>query len=190
MKKLVLGGMLLLACGCESLNHTEKGVLAGGALGAVGGTLIGAAAGDPGLGAAIGAGAGAVTGGLIGNAEDRAERRADARARDWAARNPPLSLADVVNLTHQHVGDELIIRQIETTRSFYSLTSQDIIFLRQQGVSERVIGYMQVRRPPLVGHVRPVPAATHVYVYDPPPSVSFGVGYGWGPRYYHRHRCW
>src|SRR5205823_13225256 len=59
---------VFLAGGCESISHTDKGVLGGGAVGGATGALIGSATGHTGAGAAIGAGAGALTGALIGNA--------------------------------------------------------------------------------------------------------------------------
>lgn len=48
--------------GCAGMSYTEQRTLSGGAIGAAGGALIGAAAGSPGTGAAIGAGAGALGG--------------------------------------------------------------------------------------------------------------------------------
>lgn len=48
--------------GCSGMSYTEQRTLSGGAIGAAGGALIGAAAGSPGTGAAIGAGAGALGG--------------------------------------------------------------------------------------------------------------------------------
>lgn len=61
--------MLASAIGCsgEPLTTREKGTLAGGAIGAGGGALVGAAVGSPGAGAAIGGVTGAGAGYLIGN---------------------------------------------------------------------------------------------------------------------------
>jgi len=58
---LILAVSLLLG-GCSGMSYTEQRVLSGGAIGAAGGAIIGAAAGSPGTGAAIGAGAGLVGG--------------------------------------------------------------------------------------------------------------------------------
>ena len=58
---------LLSACAGQPLSTREKGTLAGGALGAGTGAIIGAAVGHPGAGAAIGGGLGAVTGAVVGN---------------------------------------------------------------------------------------------------------------------------
>ena len=57
---------LALVAGCsQPLTTREKGVLAGGGLGAATGAIIGAAAGNPGAGAAIGGALGGAAGGLI-----------------------------------------------------------------------------------------------------------------------------
>ena len=65
------GGLILLiaAAGCygQPLSTREKGTSLGGALGAGGGALVGAAVGHPGAGAAIGGAGGAIAGYAIGN---------------------------------------------------------------------------------------------------------------------------
>lgn len=64
---LLLFAGLLAGCEGERLGAREKGALAGGALGAGLGAIVGNQFGSPGAGVAIGAGFGALTGGLIGN---------------------------------------------------------------------------------------------------------------------------
>ncbi len=178
-----LGGLLLVgACGCNSMNNTEQGALGGGVLGAGAGALLGAATGHAAAGAAIGAGVGAVTGGLIGNSEDRAENRQKQAAAQWAAAHPPVKIEDVVQMTQQHIADDIIIGQIRNSSSAYALTAADITFMKQQGVSDRVIGYMQARiAPPTMV----VPGRTVYVVEGEPPPVSVGVGirYGYGRRW-------
>jgi outer membrane protein OmpA-like peptidoglycan-associated protein len=64
----VLLAALALLAGCsQPLSTREKGVLAGGGIGAATGAIIGAAVGNPGAGAAIGGALGGATGGLIGD---------------------------------------------------------------------------------------------------------------------------
>jgi hypothetical protein len=170
-----------LTAGCASMNNTEGGALAGGALGAGTGAVVGGATGHPGVGAAIGAGVGALTGGLIGHGIDESEKKQEAQiaAANAAAAARALQLTDIVALAQQHVSDDIIIGQIRTTGSIYQLTAQQIIWLREQGVSEAVIAEMQAtanRLPYRVYTERPV------VVYEPPPPVSVGFGVG----YYHR----
>ena len=135
--------------------------------------------------------------GLIGNAADRREERADARAvaqaQAIAAQNPPMGLQDVARMAQQHISDAVIIQQIRTTNSAFSLSPDQITWLKQQGVSDSVIIEMQSRRPAAMVPVRArgvaAPAGS-VYVVEPAPppvSVGFGVGYGFGGC---RRGCW
>jgi hypothetical protein len=185
----VLVALLLpaLAGGCETLSPTENGALAGTAIGAGAGTLVGAAVGRPVLGAVAGGALGAGTGAIIGNGVERSERREAARA---AAQAQALGLADIVTLTQQHLGDEVIINQIRTSGTVYNLRAEDIVWLRQNGVSEPVIMEMQAtatRYPRRVYAAQPYyPGA--VYVVEPPPPppppVGVGVGIGIGGRFH------
>ncbi len=66
-KMLALVLLVVMVSGCAtSLNETQSGALAGTALGAGLGAIIGNQTGHAGAGTAIGAGAGALAGGLIG----------------------------------------------------------------------------------------------------------------------------
>ena len=178
MKKatILIGGLLLASCGCSTMNNTERGAVSGGVLGGLAGTVIGGMSGHPGAGAAIGAGSGALLGGLVGNEEDRQDRRAAA----WAARNA-LSVNDVVQMSQRRVSDDNIIASIYNSSTAFNLSSQDIIYLHDQGVSDRVIAAMQAPRGYRV--VRP----SGVVIVDPPPpppvSVGVGFGYSYGRRW-------
>lgn len=67
--------MPLLGAGCATGPETQRGAVAGGALGALVGGVIGHQSGRALEGAAIGAGVGAVGGGAVGNANDQEHRR-------------------------------------------------------------------------------------------------------------------
>ena len=67
----------LAGCEGQPLSPREKGVLAGGVLGAGTGAIIGSAVGNPAAGAAIGGGLGLVAGGLIGNEIQNQQARND-----------------------------------------------------------------------------------------------------------------
>jgi len=185
MKKSIwTTGLLILASGCSTMNNTEAGAVGGGVIGAATGALVGAAATRNPFGALIGAGigaaAGAGTGAAIGHAEDKAEQRSvqnyeKARADAiYAAQHPPVSLEEIANLTRQRLSDEIIMAHIQNSGSTYILYTEQITYLKQQGVSDRVILFMQ-SRPPVV-----MPPSR---VYGPGPvvaplPVSFGVGVG------------
>ena len=179
-KRLMSCGMLaaMLACGCSTMSNTEKGVGAGGLIGAGTGALIGSATGHTGAGAAIGAGVGALSGGLVGHAIDKSEEKTAAMV---AANNPPrgpLGITDVVQMAQAHVTDEVIISQIRATGAVYRLSANDTIWLKQQGVSDAVVEEMLAtanripRRVYTAAPVYPPP----VYVVEPPPPVSVGFG--------------
>lgn len=171
-----------LLCGCSGMTNTDKGVLAGGGLGALAGGLIGGATGNAVPGAIIGAGLGGVAGGLTGAGIDEAERKAEARAVCAAnAVGPRLGLTDIVTMVQQGVSDDVIITQIRTSGSVFYLSASDLGYLKNDcGVSDRVVMEMQAtanrcrlyRTVPVYGPPPPV------YVVEPPP-VGVGVGFSY-----------
>src|SRR5581483_5519734 len=162
LKKLLPCTLLALtAFGCESMNNTQAGALGGGIIGAGVGTVVGGLTGRPLAGAAVGAAVGSGTGALVGHSEDRREQRA---AQAYAAR--ALQINDVVQLVHSGQSDDVIMNQIYTTGSVYQLRPEDLTYLKQQGVSDRVIMYMQSRTPGVVAA-----------------GVAGGVGFVSGPGY-------
>jgi hypothetical protein len=168
---VILPGFMLT--GCSSMSNTDAGVLGGGAIGAGTGALVGNALGHTGAGALIGAGVGAVTGGLIGHSEDKKEERAEARAIA-AANAKALGITDVAQMTRAGVSEGVIISQIRTSGTVYNLSSTDLIWLKEQGVSDHIINEMQ-----LTASRYPQRIYRPVYVVDPPP-VAVGVGFGYG----------
>lgn len=54
----------------------------------------------------------------------------------------PLGVADVKALVKAGVADEVVISQIKQSRVVYRLTTQEIIELKESGVSNRVIDFM------------------------------------------------
>src|SRR6266851_3520434 len=163
-QKLVVSALLvpvLFTCGCSSMSNTERGVGAGGLIGAGTGALIGHATGHTGGGALIGAGVGALSGGLVGNAIDQSERKTEAQFAAATAPGPqgPLGLTDVVQMAQSHVSDEVITSQIRSTGSAFHLSANDTIWLKQNGVSDRVIQELLAtasRAPAQVYETRPV----------------------------------
>ena len=151
--------------GCAS-NNTDRGLLTGGALGAV----VGAIAGGPRHalgGALVGGAVGAAAGGLTGAAIDNSEKKMAVRQANQRA----LALQDVVALTASGLSDEVIVSQIRNGGAVYNLSADEVIWLKNSGVREPVISYMQAT----AGMV-PVYGGQPVYVVQPPPPVGFGVG--------------
>jgi hypothetical protein len=91
------------------------------------------------VGGLLGTGVGAI----VGNSEDRGDNRAKC-----AVAAHQMSLSDIITLSGRNTPDEVIINQINTTRSLFNLTTNDILDLQNQGVSQNVLNYMQTRRYP------------------------------------------
>ena len=170
---LVLGLMLTASVGCSGMNNTQTGAVEGGVVGGVLGTLVGAAFHNPLAGAAIGAGGGALLGAASGAQQDKRDDQVKAAVAQQQAQM--MTLTDVVTMTQQRIPDQTIINQITTTYSNFNLTADQIIFLKQQGVSDVVITVMQQQRTVPVGYVYP----RRYYYSDPGPSGVVVVGGGY-----------
>lgn len=85
---LVLAALLILS-GCEDMSPTQQRTLSSGAVGAGGGALIGALAGNAGLGAVIGGGAG-LAGGYLWDRHRAAEERAFREGMNAGRFGPPM----------------------------------------------------------------------------------------------------
>lgn len=167
----LLGSMLLCGpmIGCATHEGTDAAV--GGLMGAGAGAIIGKAAGNTAAGALLGGGAGALVGAAVGSADDRREHReAVVQAQAAGTVQGPMTMNDVIKMTQSQVGEMTIIKQIQTSRTVFQLTPDDIVMLKSYGVTDNVINAMQdtLRRP-----LRPVV----VYERMPPPPVSVGIGY-------------
>ena len=57
-------------------------------------------------------------------------------------RPAPLTQADVISMTKAGVTVKEIMRRIDQTATVFNLGADDVVFLRDQGVPERVINYM------------------------------------------------
>ncbi|MCG8432055.1 MAG: glycine zipper domain-containing protein [Candidatus Omnitrophica bacterium] len=140
--------------GCQSnKSRAAEGAVIGGVLGAAAGSIIGHQSGETGEGAAIGAAAGILGGSLIGSQIEKspAQPAATAPAPDTqpaaSAFNPQqMSLEQIITLTREGVHEDVIIDRILMSNSRFSLSSADTAYLKQQGVSDKVIGVMTSAR--------------------------------------------
>lgn len=161
MKRISFTLMLIVAAGstgCSTMSNTEKGVGIGGALGAGVGTAIGAATGNPKTGAVVGGLVGAGLGGAAGaEADERDRERAYAKdmaqinAAQTAADARKMGLIDVVQMNQQGIAPNLIVNQIRSTGSTFSLSTADLNYLTEQHVPNEVIAAMQQAQPVAVG---------------------------------------
>jgi outer membrane lipoprotein SlyB len=165
-------------------NNTGSGALAGGAIGAASGAIIGGR--NAGAGALIGGAIGAITGGLIGNSMDQEQRE---ELREQAPQTyvrveqgQPLATADVKALAKAGVSDDVIISQIQNSHTVYHLSAADIIDLHNAGVSDKVVNFMintanssdATSTTTTVVETAPPPAPVETVV-----GVAPGPGYAW-----------
>ncbi len=181
----------LLAGGCQSPYHADRGALFGGLLGAGTGAIVGDALGNAGAGAAIGAGLGAITGAAIGSEMDQVEARNRALIAQQLGRQVAAGAVhndDVVAMTQAGVDDELIVAHVQAHGVAAPLQTSDLIYLQQQGVSTRVIKAMQSPPPrPVVVHQQPPPpVVVQEYHYGNPYYGSSCATPYYGPHHYYR----
>ncbi len=165
--KLLLGLCVsVLPIGCAT--DTQTGALAGAGVGGVAGGVLGSVFHAPLAGAALGAGTGALIGGSAGAQSDAQKQQAQMQAAA-AASGPPMTIGDVIELTRTNTPEGIIINQIRSTRSAFTLSTADIQLLQDNRVSPNVIVEMQARPP---GYYYP----RRYYGYPPPPPPAVGVG--------------
>lgn len=129
--------VVVILAGCETMGPKAKtGAVTAGVIGAGTGAIIGHQMGRTAEGAVIGGAIGVLSGGLIGSQIDQVDRR----ARET---NPYyLSITAIADMASKGNPDDVIISEIDRTRSTYHLTSEIISYLKQNKVSDRVINYM------------------------------------------------
>ncbi|MCE9544387.1 MAG: hypothetical protein K8T25_02535 [Planctomycetia bacterium] len=177
--------------GCQTpASHTDQGALLGGLGGAGVGAIIGKQSGNTGAGAVIGAAAGALTGAVVGNKMDEADARNRALIEQQLGRRVNASAVtsqDVITMTQAHVGDELIVTHIRVHGVAAPVGTNDVIQLKQSGVSDRVIQAMQTAPPPgAVVAPGPPPQPVIIEEHYGYPRPYWGPGYWGGYRPYHR----
>ncbi len=181
-------------------NDTAVGAVAGGGVGAITGALIGGKKNGEG-GALIGAGVGALTGGLIGKSVDNADQRQVAAgvAATQQANAQVAAMAvtnyDLVEMTRAGVSEDLIISTIRSRGGRFDMSPPQLIALKQQGVSDRVV--MAAQSAGAAGYASPAPAYMSsapvmvgpppVYYVRPEPAIRVYYGPSWGPPHYYHH---
>ena len=94
---------------------------------------------------------------------------------DKMVHGDPLSVGDVIALSHARVSDGVIVRYIRDHGTVYVLSGYDMDRLHKEGVSPSVIDFMaQTGNPGWPYGPGPGP---YPYVY-PPVSVGIGIGGG------------
>lgn len=126
--------LVLFTAGCASMGQKSKtGAVAGGLLGAAVGGIIGHQSGHGIEGALIGGAAGALGGGLIGNQMDK---------KALASNPNHITVIKIAEMATNGIPDGVIIGEIQRTKSVYTLSSEVITYLKDNGISDRVVDYM------------------------------------------------
>ena len=139
--------LLVSVVGCQSMGKKAKTGTLVGALGGAGlGGIIGHQSGHGAEGAAIGGAVGALTGGLIGNQMDKnAQQTQSASYSATVTTSQGMTLQEIVDLVGKGVHEDVIIDRIRLANTRLNLSETDITYLRDNGVSEKVISELRTR---------------------------------------------
>jgi hypothetical protein len=94
-------------------------------------------------------------------------------AAQTSSTNPPVlspDLQEVVTLSHEQMGDEVITNYVKSTGKSYQLTADQIIYLKNQGVSSTVLSAL-IQTASMGGNPAPAPEQV-VEAANPPPMTS------------------
>ncbi len=198
---LALAGIMLTGCMSPQgrPDYTASGALAGGATGA----MIGSMGRHPNPAGVVGAAVGAVVGGIIGHGLDHDQeahlRTQSPQTIQRIEQSQPLAIADIISLVKAGVSDDLVITQIRYSRTIYHLRSGEIIELKNTGVSEKIIDFMintpaEVRSTEVIGaagNAPPPPVVEQIVVTPGREYVLVEGGWFWyGDRWIWRHGYW
>jgi uncharacterized protein YcfJ len=141
--------LILPVMGCQSSpNRAPEGALIGGLIGAGAGAIIGNQGKDRDQGrtegALIGGAVGALTGALAGSQMQKQPAAAKQTPAQTQAMNPSqMSIQQIVDLSSQGINEDVIVDKIHLSNSRFNLSADDINYLKQNGVSQKVINAMQ-----------------------------------------------
>ena len=131
----IMLGYVLIQCGCIPGHYAREGAMVGALIGTPVGAAIGSHNGESEAGALVGGGLGALTGNWLGANIDNQQRIASATRAVYGR----LSIGEVISMTRSGLGEDVIITQIQNQGMIAMPTSNDLINLKDSGVSERVI---------------------------------------------------
>ena len=143
---VLCSGIISLSIGCQSTKtRATEGSIIGTVLGAGAGYVIGKQSGHGSEGAGIGAAVGLLSGAAIGSQINKPGAGQQASGTTQGTSANQMSIQQIVDLSKQGVNEAVIADKIQLSNSRFNLTSDDIAYLQQQGVSQRVIDAMQGR---------------------------------------------
>ncbi len=136
----VLAAFVCGVSGCaQNQTRIGEGTAIGGVLGAAAGEIVGHQNRHDLTGVLVGGALGAAAGAAVGA---QIEKPASSPQKVYSAAQP-VTMQQVVNWTKEGLSGDEIISRIKAAHSSYSLTADDLDYLKKQGVSQRVIETMQ-----------------------------------------------
>lgn len=131
-------------------------------IGAPVGAAIGSANGEPEAGALVGGVLGAFTGNRLGASVDAQNQRDYYQGQ--ARRNTSgLTIGDLISMTRNGLGEDVILTQIANQGLSAVATTEDLITLKNSGVSDRVIQAVQHAAPAQQHQQQPVIVEEHYW---------------------------
>ncbi|MEW4453658.1 glycine zipper domain-containing protein [Bremerella sp. JC817] len=172
---------IVSACslGCRSPYHQDQLGLVGAGTGALAGAAIGSASGHTAGGAIIGGLVGATAGSAVGAHMDEVEARNQALFQQRLGRTleGQTTYDDVIAMSKAGLSDQVITTHIRRHGMAQIPSAGDLIFLKNNGVSDVVISTMQ--NPPVEVVTAPAPRTVIVEEHH--------YGPYWGPDWHHHH---
>ncbi len=136
---LVLAVFVCVVSGCaQNQTRIGEGTAIGGVLGAAAGEIVGHQTHHDLAGVLVGGAIGAAGGAAVG-----AQIKKPVPTEPQAGQ---VTIQQVVNWTKEGLPGDEIISRIKASNASYSLTRDDLDYLRKQGVSQRVIETMQASK--------------------------------------------
>ena len=80
-------------------------------------------------------------------------------------------MADVISMSKVHATDQEIITRIETSQTVFRLSADQVVWLRNEGVSDTVVNYMMETYPRWV--------AAQQQLQQNKTNFNFGMGVGY-----------
>ena len=188
---------LVAVAGCQGPayqygQHQNRNGMAlfGGLAGAGIGAALSNGNSNTGENALLGAAVGALTGAAVGNAVDDVEARNQALFQQRLGRRlaGATTINDVISLSKAGLGDEVIRTHLARHGMSQPLTTQDLIVLKENGVSDTVINAMQ--NPPVPRDIaaKQQPVVIEEHYHSAPPFPWFQYHHHRGRRHYYPHR--
>jgi hypothetical protein len=87
----------------------------------------------------------------------------------------PYGVEDVLKLSRANISDEIIVNYIQNSGTIYTLAPQDIVYLRNQGVSDRVVNTMVGQRKLVESAVQTQQQPVPIAAPNPPVFADSGL---------------